>query len=93
MKRLNHFLAATAAVLAAASGGSATTVFHQLASFEDGVPTSFDPQNGAILYRAAHVEERDLLGHPDHFGHARGECVVVVTIGHGSSAGECVERS
>ena len=32
-----------------ASAASATTVFHQLASFEAGVPAAFAPQNGAIF--------------------------------------------
>jgi hypothetical protein len=43
------YIAAIAAILVTARIASATTVFHQLADFETGVPEDFAPQNGAIL--------------------------------------------
>ncbi len=49
MKPSRIYAATIAALLVTTSLASATTVFHQLADFETGVPEDFAPQNGAVL--------------------------------------------
>lgn len=46
---LRNITAAFGTLLVGASAASGATLFHQLESFESGVPAAFAPQNGAIL--------------------------------------------